>query len=102
VTVPVNPACGLKTGTLVSVWEQSRDLGPEKNVTEYLVLIEGGGDSRSAYVPDLAGCVSADANREEVEQLAREAIALHVESMPEHGEPLPPPSARGAILVRVA
>jgi len=49
-------------------------------VTEYLVVIEGGGDSWSAYVPDLPGCVSAGVSREEVEQLIREAIALHIES----------------------
>jgi predicted RNase H-like HicB family nuclease len=71
-------------------------------VTEYLVVIEGGGDNWSAYVPDLPGCVSAATTREEVEQLIREAIALHIDSMREHGEPVPPPSARGAIVVRVA
>jgi predicted RNase H-like HicB family nuclease len=71
-------------------------------VTEYLVVIEGGGDNWSAYVPDLPGCVSAATTRKEVEQLIREAIALHIESMREHGEPVPPPSARGAIVVRVA
>ena len=69
---------------------------------EYLVVIEGGGDSWSGYVPDLPGCVSAGASREEVEQLIREAIAVHLESMREHGESLPLPSARGAIVVRVA
>ena len=71
-------------------------------MTEYLVVIEGGGDSWSAYVPDLPGCVSAGDSRAEVEQLIREAIALHIESMREHGEPVPPPSACGAIVVRVA
>lgn len=70
-------------------------------MTEYLVVIEGGDDSWSAYVPDLPGCVSAGVSREEVEQLIREAIALHIESMREHGEPVPSPSARGAIVVRV-
>ena len=50
-------------------------------MTEYLVVIEGGGDSWSAYVPDLPGCVSAGVSREEVEQLIREAIAFHIESM---------------------
>jgi len=73
-----------------------------KRVTEYLVVIEGDGDSWSAYVPDLPGCMSAGASREEVEQLIREAIALHIDSMREHGEPIPAPSARGAIVVKVA
>ena len=71
-------------------------------MTEYLVVIEGGGESWSAYVPDLPGCVSAGVSREEVEQLIREAIPFHIESMREHGEPVPPPSARGSIVVRVA
>jgi len=74
----------------------------ETKLTKYLVVIEGGGDSWSAYVPDLPGCVSAGSSREEVERLIREAIALHIEAMREHGEPIPPPSARGAIVVRVA
>ena len=66
------------------------------------MVIEGDGDSWSAYVPDLPGCVSAGSSREEVEQMMGEAIALHIESMREHGEPIPPPSARGAIVVQVA
>jgi len=74
----------------------------ETKVTEYLVVIEGGDDSWSAYVPDLPGCVSAGSSRDEVERLIREAITMHIESMREHGEPVPPPSARGAIVVRVA
>ncbi len=71
-------------------------------MTEYPVVIEGGGDRWSAYVPDLPGCVTAGSSRDEVEQLMREAIALHIESMREQGEPAPPPSARGAIAVQVA
>lgn len=71
-------------------------------MTEYLVVIEGEGDSWSAYVPDLPGCVSAGSSREEVEQLIREAIAFHIDGMREDGFPIPPPSARAAILVQVA
>jgi predicted RNase H-like HicB family nuclease len=71
-------------------------------VNEYLVVIEGGGDTWSAYVPDLPGCVSAGSSRQEVEQRIREAISLHVELTREHGEVVPPPSARAAILVEVA
>jgi predicted RNase H-like HicB family nuclease len=71
-------------------------------MSEYLVVIEGEGDIWSAYVPDLPGCVSAGSSREEVEQLIREAIHLHVELMRESGDPVPPPSARAAIVVEVA
>ncbi len=69
---------------------------------EYLVVIEPADDgSFSAYVPDLPGCVSCGETREEVEQLIREAIGLHIESMREHGEPVPPPTSAG-ITVRAA
>jgi len=57
-------------------------------MSEYLVVIEGEGDTWSAYVPDLPGCVSAGPSREEVEQLIREAIHLHVELMREYGDPV--------------
>jgi predicted RNase H-like HicB family nuclease len=63
-------------------------------VTNYLVIIEGAGDSYSAYVPDLPGCVAAGDSVEEVEQLIREAIPLHVESLRAHGESVPPPQTR--------
>jgi predicted RNase H-like HicB family nuclease len=38
---------------------------------------------------------------EEVERLIREAIALHVEGLRAHGEPVPPPSAVAATVVTV-
>ena len=60
-------------------------------MTSYLVIIEGEGDSYSAYSPDLPGCVAAGDSPEEVEQLMREAIALHLESLRAHGEPIPEP-----------
>ena len=37
----------------------------------------------------------------EVERLIREAVALHVQSPREHGEPVPPPSAVAATVVTV-
>ena len=63
-------------------------------MTNYLVIIEGSGDSYSAYVPDLPGCVAAGDSVEEVERLIREAIPLHVESLRAHSEPVPPPQTR--------
>ncbi len=60
----------------------------------YVVVIEKASDgSFSAYVPDLPGCVAAGDSREEAETLIREAIALHIESLREHGESVPPPAA---------
>ena len=60
-------------------------------MSAYLVVIEGEGDSFSAYVPDLPGCVAAGDTADEVRQLMHEAIPLHVESLRSHGEPVPAP-----------
>ncbi|HLG70537.1 MAG TPA: type II toxin-antitoxin system HicB family antitoxin [Chloroflexota bacterium] len=60
-------------------------------MSEYLIVIEGEGDSFSAYSPDLPGCVAAGSSAEEVERLMREAIPLHIESLREHGESVPRP-----------
>ncbi len=62
-------------------------------MNDYLVVIEGSGDSYSAYAPDLPGCVAAGKSVEEVERLMREAIALHIESLRAHGEPVPAPGS---------
>jgi predicted RNase H-like HicB family nuclease len=44
-----------------------------------------------AEVPSLPGCVSQGATRSEVIDNIREAIAVYLESLHEHGEPVPPP-----------
>ena len=58
---------------------------------EYVVIIEQGETSVGAYVPDLPGCVAVGESRDEAMQLIREAIELHIESLREHGEPVPSP-----------
>ena len=59
---------------------------------DYAVVIERADDgSYSAYVPDLPGCVACGDSQEEVKQLIREAVALHIESLRDHGDPVPPP-----------
>jgi predicted RNase H-like HicB family nuclease len=58
---------------------------------EYLVIIEQGETSVGAYVPDLPGCVAVGESHEEAMTLIKEAIELHIESLREHGEPVPPP-----------
>jgi predicted RNase H-like HicB family nuclease len=58
---------------------------------EYVVIIEQGETSIGAYVPDLPGCVAVGESREEVLELIREAIELHIESMRENGEAIPEP-----------
>jgi len=63
-------------------------------MTEYAIVIEDAGQNLSAYVPDLPGCVATGATVEEVTAHVREAIALHIESLREHGEEVPPPTSR--------
>jgi predicted RNase H-like HicB family nuclease len=58
---------------------------------EYVVIIEQGDTSIGAYVPDLPGCVAVGESREEVRELIREAIELHIESLRENGETIPEP-----------
>lgn len=58
---------------------------------EYVVIIEQGDTSIGAYVPDLPGCVAVGESREEVRELIRKAIELHIESLRENGEAIPEP-----------
>jgi len=60
---------------------------------KYLVVIERGGNSFGAYVPDLPGCAVVGETREEALQLIREAIDLHIFTMREQGDPLPEPAS---------
>ncbi len=72
-------------------------------MSEYAVIYEQGPTSWGAWVPDLPGCVAAGESRGEVEQLIREAIGAHIESLREHGEPVPEPSSTaGAVQVPAA
>jgi predicted RNase H-like HicB family nuclease len=60
---------------------------------EYIVVIEREGDSWGAYCPDLAGVGVVGETREEVEQLIREAVSLHLDALRKAGDPIPEPSA---------
>lgn len=53
----------------------------------YAVLIEKGPASYGAYVPDLPGCVAVAETRQEVEQLIKGAIEMHLKGMREDGDP---------------
>ncbi len=61
---------------------------------KYAVVIEKGDTSYGASVPDLPGCYAVGDTQEEVQKLIAEAITLHIESLREHGNPVPPPSSR--------
>jgi predicted RNase H-like HicB family nuclease len=70
-------------------------------MTEYAIVIEDAGENFSAYVPDLPGCVSTGSSVEEVTANIREAIVVHIDSLREHGEEVPPSTSR-ASTVQVA
>jgi predicted RNase H-like HicB family nuclease len=63
---------------------------------KYLMVIESTETGFSAYSPDLPGCVSTGATRDEVEQNMQEAIELHLEGLREEGYPVPEPSTSSA------
>ena len=64
---------------------------------KYAVVIEKSKDgSWWAYVPDLPGCTSAGDTADEARQNVREAIALHIESLKVHNEPVPVPTTHVA------
>ena len=61
---------------------------------DYVVIIEQAPDgSYSAYLPDLPCCVACSDTLDEVRSLIREAVTLHIESLREHNEPVPPPTS---------
>jgi predicted RNase H-like HicB family nuclease len=63
----------------------------------YLIVIEENGTANySAYSPDLPGCVATGGTRAECERAMREAVALHLESLREHGEAVPEPLSAAA------
>jgi len=61
---------------------------------KYLVVIERANGNYSAYLPDLPGCVAAGDTVEEVLQLIRRAVDMHLSGMEEDGLTIPEPSAR--------
>lgn len=59
----------------------------------YLIVIEKSDTGYSAYSPDLFGCVSTGATREEAESNMREAILFHIDGMREDGLEIPEPTS---------
>jgi predicted RNase H-like HicB family nuclease len=52
---------------------------------KYFIVIEQTSTGFSAYSPDLPGCVSTGATREDVERNMHEAIAFHLDGLREEG-----------------
>jgi predicted RNase H-like HicB family nuclease len=59
---------------------------------KYRVLIEQDEDGvYVAEVPSLPGCISQGQTREQALENIKEAIAVYLESLEAHDEPIPPP-----------
>lgn len=62
-------------------------------MSEYLVIYERTENGWGAYCPDLPGLGVVGDTREEVERLIGEGIAIHIEGLREHGDPVPEPTS---------
>ena len=71
-------------------------------MSAYAVIIEGSGASFSAYVPELPGCIATGDSIQEVESRITDAICDHVQSLRDHGEPVPEPTTAAVRVVHVA
>jgi len=60
---------------------------------KYVAVVERGETGWGAYVPDLPGCVAVAPTRDMVERMIREAIPLHIKSLRDNGESIPPPAS---------
>lgn len=58
---------------------------------KYTVVIDKTDSGYSAYVPDLPGCVAAADTQIKTRELIGEAILMHLDSLREHGDPIPEP-----------
>jgi predicted RNase H-like HicB family nuclease len=59
----------------------------------YAVVIEQAKNNRSAYVPDLPGCVATGATVAEVEAEIRDAIRFHIDGLKADGLAVPAPTS---------
>jgi predicted RNase H-like HicB family nuclease len=59
-------------------------------VRRYLIIIERGNESYSAYSPDLPGCIATGKTLRETRSRMQGAMELHVEGLRAEGLPVPP------------
>ena len=57
---------------------------------KYAVVFEQAQNNWAAYVPDLPGCMTTGGTLEETENNIREAIAGHLPTLHDFGDPVPP------------
>jgi predicted RNase H-like HicB family nuclease len=60
---------------------------------QYLIVIEKTATGFSAYSPDLPGCVTTGATRDEIEQNIRDAIEFHIAGLRQEGYEVPEPNS---------
>ena len=68
---------------------------------KFLVVYENAGTNYSAYVPDLPGCVSTGATKEEIACNIREAIHGHLRVMREADDMVPEPVETWAEIIEI-
>ena len=56
---------------------------------QYAVVFEQTPNNYCAYAPDVPGCISAADTWDEIQEMMREALTLHIEFTLEEGWPLP-------------
>ena len=97
VTIAGKPGDGLPRGD-VGRHPQARRVQGVRKPVQYTIVIERPPRNYAAYAPDLPGCIATGATREEVVREMRRAIAFHIESLREHGEPVPEPRCTAAVV----
>ena len=63
-----------------------------RKLTYYAIFEPSSKGSYGVYWPDLPGCVSLGSNLPHAEEMAAEALNLHIYSMETDGDTLPPPT----------
>ena len=64
----------------------------------YTIVIEKSPANYAAYAPDLPGCVATGATREATVDEMRRAIEFHIESLRQHGDPVPEPHCTATVV----
>ena len=64
----------------------------------YTIVIENAPANYAAYVPDLPGCIATAPTRQDAITEIRQAIASHIQSLREHGEPVPEPRCTATVV----
>lgn len=69
-----------------------------KEMRRYLIVIEKTETGFSAYSPDLPGCATTGATRNEVEINMKEAVDFHLEGMKQEGLAVPEPTSSSSYI----